>query len=155
MNMKKESSSRRKFTIRQTVDVSKLPRRKLPFKPPPRTKPAFSSPHREKRGHGLVLHKEFNYDLKEMFYEKGVSGDCYKSFAKWDLPFDREQEMHEIIIKRCLEDSAVDTKMSRASREYLWSRMTEAIFTEDPIDFYSTQMKKYYLPPEFRAFLTR
>ena len=30
----------------------------------------------------------------------------------------------------------------------MWSRMTDAIFTEEPIQFYSTQMKKYYLPPQ-------
>ena len=36
-----------------------------------------------------------------MFYEKG-SGKTfdYKIDAKWDMPFDREQVMHEMIVKR-------------------------------------------------------
>ena len=29
--------------------------------------------------------------------------------------------------------------------------MTEAIFTEEPIQFYSAQMKKFYLPPEIKT----
>jgi hypothetical protein len=35
-----------------------------------------------------------------MFYEKGVSGSCYKSFAKWDLPFDKDEVIHELIVKQ-------------------------------------------------------
>ena len=37
-----------------------------------------------------VEFSDFDFDLKQMFYEKGSSGDCYKSFSKWELPFDRE-----------------------------------------------------------------
>ena len=73
-----------------------------------------------------------------MFYEKDVSGKCYKSFAKWDLPFDRDCAMHELIVKRNIEANSIDTQASKAGREYLWNRMTDAIFEEDPIHFYSS-----------------
>ena len=102
-----------------------------------------------------MLHKHFNYDLKKMFYEKGLSGNCYKSYAKWDMPFDREQMIHELIIKRRIADSPIEDAQVKASREYLWMRMTEAIFQEEPIQFYSNQMKKFYLPPEIKMGLLK
>jgi len=64
------------------------------------------------------------------------------------LSFDREETINELVVKRRLEDDKVETGYSKAAREYLWNRMTEAIFTEEPIKFYSIQMKKYYAPPE-------
>ena len=76
---------------------------------------------------------DFEFDLKKMFYERGPSGDCYKSFCKWDLPFDRDQMMRDLIAKRNIEDSKIESSWNKASREYLWTRMTEAIFTEEPI----------------------
>ncbi len=90
-----------------------------------------------------------------MFYEKDKSGNCYKSFAKWDLPYDREESVHEIILKRRLEDSTTDSKYAKAGRDYLWTRLAETIFKEDAINFYSTQMRKYFLPPDIRMGLTR
>ena len=33
--------------------------------------------------------------------------------------------------------------------------MTEAIFKEEPIQFYSSQMKKFYLPPEIKMGLQK
>lgn len=45
----------------------------------------------------LNVLKQFNYNLKEMFYEKGDSGKCYKSVAKWDMSFDREEFIQEMI----------------------------------------------------------
>lgn len=57
-----------------------------------------------------MLHKHFNYDLKKMFYEKDQSGKCYKSFAKWDMPFDREQVIHELIIKRQIEANSIENE---------------------------------------------
>ena len=68
-----------------------------------------------------------------MFYEKGKSGDCYKSFSKWELPFDREQMMNELIAKRDIQGSNIESSWNKASRQYLWTRMTDAIFTEEPI----------------------
>jgi len=50
-----------------------------------------------------------------MFYEKGDSGSCYKSFAKWDIPFDKEQVMNELIAKHNLLDCTTDSKESKAS----------------------------------------
>ena len=32
-----------------------------------------------------------------MFYEKGAIGECYKSFALWDLRFDKEYAMSDMI----------------------------------------------------------
>ena len=138
----------------QVIDTSKLKIQKLPFKPPPRVKPAFNSPYKESNGKGPILHKHFNYDLSAMRTEKQKDGDDtwdYKSFAKWSLSFDREETINELVVKRRLEDDKVETGYSKAAREYLWNRMTEAIFTEEPIKFYSIQMKKYYAPPEIQA----
>ena len=90
-----------------------------------------------------------------MFYEKDQSGKCYKSFAKWDMPFDRDQVIHELIIKRQIEANHIESEQVKASREYLWTRMTEAIFNEEPIQFYSSQMKKFYLPPEIKMGLQK
>lgn len=70
-----------------------------------------------------------------MFYEKNDFSKCYKACAKWDLPFDKEQQMHELIIKRNLQDDAVNSKESQAARHYFWARMTEAIFKEELDDF--------------------
>ena len=69
------------------------------------------------------------------------------------MPFDREQSIQDIITKRCIEESNYESQHCKASRDYLWSRMTDAILTEEPISFYSTQMKKYFAPPEIKAFL--
>ena len=69
----------------------------LPYKPKPSLKPAFNSPCKNERNKGPVLHKQFNYNLKEMFYEKGEIGECYKSFALWDLRFDKEYAMSDMI----------------------------------------------------------
>lgn len=82
------------------VDTSKLKHQSLPFKPTPHLKPAFDT-HIEgsPRTKGAFLHKKFNYDLKQMFYEKGDSKKCYKSMAKWDLPFGREEDIQEMITK--------------------------------------------------------
>ena len=85
-----------------------------------------------------MQYSDFDFNLKQMFYEKGTSGNCYKSSSKWDLPFDREQIIHELIDKRAIPDSMVDPCQNKASREYLWTRMTDAIFSEEPIKFYST-----------------
>lgn len=63
--------------------------------------------------------------------------------------------MNELIQKRKIEDSNYESANTKAKREYLWTRMTDAIFTEEPIDFYSTQMKKYYLPPQIKKLMTR
>lgn len=86
--------------VQQKIDTTKLAHRNMPFKPPAREKPAFNSPHRDARGKPDNL-KCCNFDLKQMFYEKG-SGKTfdYKIDAKWDMPFDREQVMHEMIVKR-------------------------------------------------------
>lgn len=75
----------------------------MPYKPTPRLKPAFNSPCKDERNKGPVLHKQFNYDLKEMFYEKGVSGQCYKSFAKWDLRYDKEYAISDLIQRGAIE----------------------------------------------------
>lgn len=45
-----------------------------------------------------------------MFYEKGDSGKCYKSLAKWDLSFDRDEIIQELIHKRRIEDNCLETK---------------------------------------------
>ena len=83
-----------------------------------------------------------------MFYEKdNKSGNCYKSFAKWDTSYDKEQMIHDLIAKRRIEASAVETEEQKGAREYLWTRMTEIITKEEPIQFYSARMKKLYLPP--------
>ena len=44
-----------------------------------------------------------------MFYEKGISGDCYKNSAKWDLPFDKEEAIQELIGKRRIEGSKFES----------------------------------------------
>ena len=44
-----------------------------------------------------------------MFYEKGAYVDCYKNQSRWDMGFDREPAMHELIAKKALEDTASDT----------------------------------------------
>ena len=41
--------------------------------------------------------------------------------------------MRDLIAKRNIEDSTIESSWNKASREYLWTRMTEAIFTEEPI----------------------
>ena len=63
-----------------------------------------------------------------MFYEKEKSGNCDKSFAKWDLPYDKEEVVQEMILKRGFEDSTSDSKYAKAGRDYLWSRLAETIF---------------------------
>lgn len=77
-------------------------------------KPAYdlhvTSPNLKSRGPNL--NKNFSYDLAHMFYEKGQSGDCYKSFAKWDMPFGREEDMHEMIMKRDIQDDEIESKFS-------------------------------------------
>ena len=86
--------------VEHTVDVSKLTRRTLPYKPPPREKPAFNSPYKDSRGKALNL-KCCHFDLKEMFDERSKDPfNDYKLDAKWDMPFERDQVMHEIIQKR-------------------------------------------------------
>ena len=96
-----------------------------------------------------------NYDLKEMFYEKAESGKCYKSFAKWDLSFDREETIQELITKRRIEDDIIEKGLTKASRDYLWTRLQEVIFNEEPIQFYSAQMRKLHMPPQIKMNLTR
>ena len=59
---------------------------------------------------------DFKFDLKQMFYEKGKSGDCYKSFSKWELPFDREQMIYELIAKRDIESTNIESSWNKASR---------------------------------------
>ena len=109
---------------------SMLKDKDLPYKPQQRLKPAFTSPTRDRNQKKPVL-RELNFDLAEIFADKGKSGECYKSLAKWDMPYDREQIMHEMIDKRAIPDLHEDPSECRASREYLWSRMTDAVFQED------------------------
>ena len=90
-----------------------------------------------------------------MFYEKGENAKCYKSLSRWDMAFEREMAMQELIIKKALEDTAEDTKYGKASRNYLWSLMTESIFLDNPIEFYSQRMKNQFALPEFRMSMTK
>ena len=90
-----------------------------------------------------------------MFYEKGASGQCYKSFAKWDLRYDKEYEISNLIQRGAVEFDANEHPNWQASRKYNWILMTDAIFKEEPISYFSKQMKKKYLPPEIKMSLIR
>ena len=50
-----------------------------------------------------------NFDLKAMFYERGEDSTCYKKNSRLDMGFDREQAMHELIMKKALESTSSDT----------------------------------------------
>ena len=99
--------------------------------------------------------RQFNYDLKEMFHEKAESGQCYKSFAKWDLSFDREECIQELIAKRRIQDDDIEDGLTQAARAFLWTRLSEVIFKEEPIKFYSSQLRKKHMPPDIRMSLTK
>lgn len=101
------------------------------------------------------MYKSLNFDLKTMFYEKGENAKCYKSLSRWDMAFEREMAMQELIIKKALEDTASDTKYGQASRNYLWTLMTESIFLDNPIEFYSQRMKNQFALPDFRMSMTK
>lgn len=97
----------------------------------PTLKPAFDTKVEGlSPSNGPSLQRHFNYDLKQMFYEKSDSGECYKSLAKWDLPFGAEEDMQEMILKQKLKDSSTESAWNVARRAYLWNRFADAIFTE-------------------------
>ena len=63
--------------------------------------------------------------------------------------------INELICKRSIEGSNYESAETKARRQYLWDRMSDAVFNEEPIKFYSTQMKKFYLPPQTKNYLER
>ena len=99
---------------------------------------AYDAQHKDpKTNKGLVLSREFEYDYDKMFTERGESGECYKSFAKWALNYGAQQGINEIIEKRRVPNEDHDPDQNIGSRMYNWTRMTENILTEQPIKFYS------------------
>ena len=74
------------------------------------------------------MSKELNSDLKGMFYEKSADHNCYKSQSRWDMGFDRDPAIHDLIAKRSLEDTPSDTQYGQASRFHNWSLVAESVF---------------------------
>ena len=72
-----------------------------------------------------------------MFLEKGESGNCYKSFAKWENSNGLDEKVNELKYKRPLQETRDDPLTNQALRQYYWGLMSENILTEDPIKFYS------------------
>lgn len=112
-------------------------------------KPAYQSPNVAK-GNSPIRGSEFVYDLETMFTEKGPSGNCYKSFAKWDL-CNRDDYFQEIVNRHDFEDEYHDSAYNKAKRCFLWSILAENIFSEDAISFYSAQMRRRYGDPIMMA----
>ena len=84
----------------QRIDTKAF-KKQCNFKPKPKTKNAYDAVYKDpKTNKGLVLSREFKYDYNEMFSEKGISGECYKSFAKWSFPMSKDADIQELIIRR-------------------------------------------------------
>ena len=77
-----------------------------------------------------VDYADFDFDLEKMFADKPTI-DCYKSASKWDMPFEREQLIDEIISKRGIQENNYESQYCKGSRDYQWTRMTEAIFSRE------------------------
>lgn len=63
------------------------------------------------------------------------------------MPMNNDAEIVDLMYKYGYEDQPEDPAYNRASREYKWTLMAENIFNENPIQFYSEQMRRLYCPP--------